>query len=391
MQSSYEDTVENGAREEKKRYSRVQPKKKEKRKYLRHLVHFFLFFRGKKGKTHPFLDRSRDASFFLCCCVVLVLLFVAGKNQPTENEETRTRGRRKRKLYTTPSSSVTIAGLIGEQQTAPEASDDDDNDEEQETTTTTTKKTMRFLLLAFLLCFCFATTFAFGEEPQSKSQQQQQPKLGLPNGEVIELNDSNFDKYVNKGTAEQLPVIIDVYATWCVHCKQLEPVWRELARELQSEVYVGKIDGEKERALANRLSANKGFPTIILLHQNKMRFYSGERSVEKLTHFCRKGWREVKPEPWHKTANNWFGQIFGLVHKVPGVLKGMYSQFSKDYSDTQILFMALSVPVVSGMLLIWVADAITVRRTVSRSRRYVAEQELIRRRAAQAAAHPHAE
>ena len=259
------------------------------------------------------------------------------------------------------------------------------------TTTTTTKKTMRFLLLAFLLCFCFATTFAFGEEPQSKSQQQQQPKLGLPNGEVIELNDSNFDKYVNKGTAEQLPVIIDVYATWCVHCKQLEPVWRELARELQSEVYVGKIDGEKERALANRLSANKGFPTIILLHQNKMRFYSGERSVEKLTHFCRKGWREVKPEPWHKTANNWFGQIFGLVHKVPGVLKGMYSQFSKDYSDTQILFMALSVPVVSGMLLIWVADAITVRRTVSRSRRYVAEQELIRRRAAQAAAHPHAE
>ena len=259
------------------------------------------------------------------------------------------------------------------------------------TTTTTTKKTMRFLLLAFLLCFCFATTFAFGEEPQSKSQQQQQPKLGLPNGEVIELNDGNFDKYVNKGTAEQLPVIIDVYATWCVHCKQLEPVWRELARELQSEVYVGKIDGEKERALANRLSANKGFPTIILLHQNKMRFYSGERSVEKLTHFCRKGWREVKPEPWHKTANNWFGQIFGLVHKVPGVLKGMYSQFSKDYSDTQILFMALSVPVVSGMLLIWVADAITVRRTVSRSRRYVAEQELIRRRAAQAAAHPHAE
>ena len=81
MQSSYDDTVENDAREEKKRYSRVQLKKEEKRKYLRHLVHFFLFFRGKKGKNHPFLDRSRDASFFLFCCVVLVL-FVAGKNQP---------------------------------------------------------------------------------------------------------------------------------------------------------------------------------------------------------------------------------------------------------------------------------------------------------------------
>ena len=307
----------------------------------------FPLFRRKKSKTHPNLDRSRR----------FIIFFLWKKGGMKRHENTMMM--RNRRTTTT--------------------------------TTTKKKKTIHFLLLAFLLCFCFSTTFAFGEQPQSQRQQQQQPKLGLPNGEVIELNDGNFDKYVNKGTAEQLPVIIDVYATWCVHCKQLEPVWRELARELQSEVYVGKIDGEKERALANRLSANKGFPTIILLHQNKMRFYSGERSVEKLTHFCRKGWREVKPEPWHKTANNWFGQIFGLVHKVPGVLKGMYSQFSKDYSDTQILFMALSVPVVSGMLLIWVADAITVRRTVSRSRRYVAEQELIRRRAAQAAAHPHAE
>ena len=245
-----------------------------------------------------------------------------------------------------------------------------------------------------LVCCCLPNSqksgpFAFGQ----RHDQQKRP-IGLPSGEVIELNDNNFDTYINKGSAEQLPVIIDVYATWCVHCKQLEPVWEQLAQELKSEVYVGKIDGEKERALANRLSANKGFPTIILLHQNKMRLYTGERSVEKLTHFCRNGWREVKAEPWHKTANNWFGHIFGYVHKVPGILKSMYSQFSKDYSDTQILFMALSVPVISGMLLIWVADAITVRRTVSRSRRYVAEQELIRRRAAQAAAavpHPHAD
>jgi len=259
------------------------------------------------------------------------------------------------------------------------------------------RKTATIPLLLFLttMCFCCCSStflFAFGQEQQQQHHHHQQP-IGLPNGEVIELNDNNFDKYINKGNTEQLPVIIDVYATWCVHCKQLEPTWKELARELKSEVYVGKIDGEKERALANRLSANKGFPTIILLHQNKMRVYSGERSVEKLTHFCRKGWRDVKPEPWHKTPNNSFGAIFGYVHKVPGILKGMYSQFSKDYSDTQILFMALSVPVVSGMLLIWVADAITVRRTVSRSRRYVAEQELIRRRAAQAAAdaRPHAD
>jgi len=112
MQSSYEDTVENGAREEKKRYSRVQPQKRRKKENIFDIWSTFSSFsEEKKVKIiHFWIDRA-TLHFFLCCCVVLVLLFVAGKNQPTENEETRTRGRRKRKLYTTPSSSVTIAGL----------------------------------------------------------------------------------------------------------------------------------------------------------------------------------------------------------------------------------------------------------------------------------------
>ena len=122
MQSSYEDTVENGAREEKKRYSRVQPKKKEKRKYLRHLVHFFLFFRGKKGKTHPFLDRSRDASFFLFCCVVLVFV-VCDENERKTKKET---------LHDTIVVSHNRGTHLRATPSASEASDDDDNDEEQE-------------------------------------------------------------------------------------------------------------------------------------------------------------------------------------------------------------------------------------------------------------------
>lgn len=92
MQSSYEDTVENGAREEKKRYSRG------KKKISSTFGPLFPLFQEKKVKIiHFWIDRA-TLHFFLCCCVVLVLLFVAGKNQPTpENEETRTRGERREK------------------------------------------------------------------------------------------------------------------------------------------------------------------------------------------------------------------------------------------------------------------------------------------------------
>ena len=74
MQSSYDDTVENGAREGKKRYSR--PKKREEKENIFDIWSTFSSFQGKKSKTHPNLDRSRRFVIFF---VVVVVLFVAGK------------------------------------------------------------------------------------------------------------------------------------------------------------------------------------------------------------------------------------------------------------------------------------------------------------------------
>ena len=40
--------------------------------------------------------------------------------------------------------------------------------------------------------------------------------------------DENFDNLTSDGSAW----MIDVYATWCSHCRQLEPQWNLLAKEL---------------------------------------------------------------------------------------------------------------------------------------------------------------
>ena len=88
--------------------------------------------------------------------------------------------------------------------------------------------------------------------------------------------------------------------------RSLQTVRAGLARtrgDLQSEVYMGKIDGEKERALANRLSANKGFPTIILLHQNKTQLLFRRAKRGEVDTFAEKVGRGETREPWHKTNN----------------------------------------------------------------------------------------
>lgn len=46
------------------------------------------------------------------------------------------------------------------------------------------------------------------------------------------------------------PAVIDFYADWCGPCKAIAPVLEELAAEYDGEIYIYKIDTEKEQELA---------------------------------------------------------------------------------------------------------------------------------------------
>ncbi|XP_050519676.1 protein disulfide-isomerase A6 homolog isoform X7 [Diabrotica virgifera virgifera] len=78
------------------------------------------------------------------------------------------------------------------------------------------------------------------------------------NSHVVELTDSNFEKLVLKSDDMWL---VEFFAPWCGHCKNLAPHWAKAAAELKGKVKLGALDATVHQARAS-LYGVQGYPTI---------------------------------------------------------------------------------------------------------------------------------
>jgi thioredoxin 2 len=82
---------------------------------------------------------------------------------------------------------------------------------------------------------------------------------------VVEVTDSRFDEQV---LGSPLPVLLDVWAPWCVPCRGMEPVIDELASSLAGKVRVAKLNIDSSPGTAARLSI-LGVPTLIVFRDGR--------------------------------------------------------------------------------------------------------------------------
>jgi thioredoxin len=85
------------------------------------------------------------------------------------------------------------------------------------------------------------------------------PHLGVP-ASVVEVADGRFEEQV---LASPVPVLLDVWAPWCVPCRGMEPVIQDLAVSLSGRVRVAKLNLDRNPESAARLRI-QGVPTLIL-------------------------------------------------------------------------------------------------------------------------------
>jgi thioredoxin len=77
---------------------------------------------------------------------------------------------------------------------------------------------------------------------------------------AVEVADSRFEEQV---LASPLPVLLDVWAPWCVPCRGMEPVIEDLAASLSGRVRVAKLNLDRNPQSAARLGI-QGVPTLIV-------------------------------------------------------------------------------------------------------------------------------
>ncbi|TBU28011.1 protein disulfide isomerase [Dichomitus squalens] len=102
---------------------------------------------------------------------------------------------------------------------------------------------------------------------------------------VLELTPDNFDEVIGKGK----PALVEFFAPWCGHCKNLAPTYEQLADAFahqKGKVIIAKVDADGVGRPLGQKYGVTGFPTLKWFNADGTdESYDGGRELETLADF----------------------------------------------------------------------------------------------------------
>ncbi|CAD5208686.1 unnamed protein product [Bursaphelenchus xylophilus] len=114
--------------------------------------------------------------------------------------------------------------------------------------------------------------------------------------EIVTLNRNDFqEKVISSGDFW----FINFYSTFCSHCHDLAPTWREFARKFHGTIKVGAVNCAEDPVLCQSQHV-RGYPSLVVYPEHA--FFQGQRSLEALSEFVTD---MIKVEIHHLTNRNY--------------------------------------------------------------------------------------
>lgn len=116
--------------------------------------------------------------------------------------------------------------------------------------------------------------------------------------DVIELTDANFDKLVLHSDDVWL---VEFFAPWCGHCKNLAPQWAKAATELKGKVKLGALDATVHTIKGGEYGV-QGYPTIKFFpggrkDRSDASDYDGGRTSSEIVNWALEKYADAIPAP----------------------------------------------------------------------------------------------
>ena len=83
---------------------------------------------------------------------------------------------------------------------------------------------------------------------------------------IVDAGDSDFAEIADRAT---LPVLVDIWASWCGPCRMVTPVLEQLATEMAGRIKLVKVNADEAPELSRRFEA-QAIPTLLLLKQGRV-------------------------------------------------------------------------------------------------------------------------
>ncbi|ACU75284.1 thioredoxin [Catenulispora acidiphila DSM 44928] len=83
---------------------------------------------------------------------------------------------------------------------------------------------------------------------------------------IVDAEDSTFTQVVDKAS---IPVVVDLWATWCGPCRMVSPALEQVAADLAGKIKLAKVDVDASPQLSQRFEV-RAVPTLLVIDRGRV-------------------------------------------------------------------------------------------------------------------------